>query len=92
MKIVVNLNCVPQDRVVVSRPFMGLCGMQVCACKDATNEEILEVANAKNPSGTTLGWNYVVREVKEESLFKDKRALPVQCDDYPDRLHFIVLC
>ena len=34
------------ERVVVSREFMGLFSMQVCAVKDATDEEILEVCRA----------------------------------------------
>ncbi len=50
------------DRVVVTIPFSGICYMQVCAVSDATDEEILEVANSKNPSGTTNGWVEVARE------------------------------
>ena len=30
------------DKVVVTRGIVGLCHMQVCAHKDATDEEILE--------------------------------------------------
>jgi hypothetical protein len=66
--------------------------MQVCAVKDATDDEILEVCNRENPSGTSNGWSSVVREIQEDSMFRTKEALPVQCEEYPDRLHFIVLC
>ena len=78
------------DKVVVTIPFRGICHMQVCAEKDATNEEILEVCNSKNPSGTTNGWGAVVREEITEGLFKCQG--PVQCKADPERLHFMVSC
>lgn len=80
------------NRVEVSRCMVGLCGMQVCAVKDATDEEILEVCNNENPSGTQHGWSSVVREVKDDSMFYTEKALPVQCEEYPDRTHFLALC
>lgn len=70
------------ERVVVARPVLGICHMQVCAVKDATDHEILEVVN-KNRSGTIQGWVTVVREGEDK---------PVQCNDYPDRFHFMVGC
>ncbi len=75
------------ERVMVSRPFVGLCGMQVCACKDVTDVEILEVCNRENPAGTSNGWCEVIREEKQ-----GEKATPVQCADHPDRLHFLVIC
>jgi hypothetical protein len=80
------------NRVVVTRAFIGICGMQVCACKDATDEEILSVCNSENPSGTSNGWSQVVRQAEEGSLFQTEKSLPVQCADDPGRLHFMVLC
>lgn len=79
-------------RVVVSNSFCGLIGMQVCAVKDATDEEILEVCNRENPSGTTNGWNLVIRELEKEGSFITERHLPIQCKDHPDRVHFLVMC
>lgn len=79
-------------RVEITRSMMGICGMQVCAVKDATDEEILEVCNSNNPSGTSNGWGEVIRTVEEGSLFNTEQNLPVQCGDDPERLHFIVLC
>ena len=76
-------------RVIVTKRMLSIIAMQVCAVKDATDEEILEVCNNENPSGTTSGWGIVVRT--DDSLIGEK-AIPVQCDKYPDRLHFIVLC
>ena len=79
-------------RVVVTRSWVGLIGMQVCAVKDATDEEILEVCNRENPSGTTNGWGEVARTVEEDSMFYTEKALPVVCENDPERLHFVVFC
>lgn len=70
-------------RVVVSDPFVGLLYMQLCAETDATDSELLDVANRDNPSGTSLGWAYVVREDEGE---------PVPCADDSTRTHFLVGC
>lgn len=80
------------DRVVVTNPFCGLVAMQVCAVSDATDEEILEVCNRENPSGTHNGWASVIREAVEDDMFRKKENMPVKCKDNPDRLHFLVLC
>jgi hypothetical protein len=56
--------------------------MQVCAEADATDEEILEVCNRENPSGTSLGWCKVL---------KNDPALVI-CEFYPERRHFLVEC
>ena len=78
------------DKVIITRPVLGFAGMQVCAEKDSSNEEILQVCNALNPSGTTHGWGIVVRTGEE--VADGKALVPVQCEDYKDRLHFIVIC
>ena len=75
------------ERVVVTRPFLGLVQMQVCAEKDATDEEILRVCNMENPSGTTAGWCEVIRNDEEHP-----QCNPIQCKDDPERTHFLVLC
>jgi hypothetical protein len=77
-----------QQRVVVTRMFSGICHMQVCAHKDATDEEILAVCNRENPAGTSNGWASVV---KEDSEFWQGVA-PVQCADDPNRMHYMVAC
>ncbi len=71
------------ERVIVTRPMIGLLYMQVCAVADATDEEILTVANCDNLCGTSQGWVKVVRRGD---------GAPVQCQDYPDRKHFIIHC
>jgi dihydrodipicolinate reductase len=73
------------DRVVITKPMVGPCHMQVCAADDVTDAEILEVCNRDNPSGTAAGWCEVIREGVE-------RQRPVRCADDPDRLHFLVVC
>lgn len=74
-------------RVIVTRSFIGLLYMQVCAVKDATDEEILEVCNKENKAGTTNGWVRVIREDDE-----NEKGRPVQCTDYSDRQHLLVVC
>ena len=75
-------------RVIVTRSFVGLCHMQVCATKDATDDEILDVCNTENPSGTANGWSTVYRN--GEWLGQDMS--PVKCADDENRLHILVGC
>ena len=51
-------------RVEITNMAVGICYMQVCTVLDATDEEILEICNYQNPSGTKQGWTKVIR--KEE--------------------------
>lgn len=75
------------DRIIVTNAFVGICGMQVCVEKDATDKEILAVANAQNPSGTTSGWTKVIRENDDP-----EECRPVVCKSNPNRLHLILTC
>lgn len=61
--------------------------MQVCAVADASDEEILELCNLENPSGTTNGWGHVVRHDQEHP-----QRNPVKCANYAERLHILVDC
>lgn len=79
------------DRVVVTNPFVGLLHMQVCAARDATDEEILRVCNTQNPCGTSEGWSYVIRE-PDGSRFQPSNTAPVVCSDDAERVHFLVGC
>ena len=83
------------NRVIVTRCVLGICYMQVC--KDATDEEILLVCNAENPSGTTNGWVSVVRTLEQAPAYPEypeiaANQLPGPCADHPDRLHILVGC
>lgn len=80
------------ERIIITKPIVNICTMQVCAIKDATDEEMLEACNRENPSGTNNGWSQVIRAVDEENMFKGKNKQPVICKDHPDRIHFLVLC
>lgn len=71
------------EKVIITRPILGICHMQACVEKDATDDEILEVCNKENPSGTTNGWTNIIR-------WGD--GAPVQCEDNPDRLHVLAVC
>ncbi len=74
-------------KVIVTRPILGICNMQVCAEATATDEEILSVCNSQNPSGTEKGWS----QVKRAGVGKND-GWPVVCADDPLRAHFIVAC
>ena len=80
------------NRVVVTAAFVNICTMQVCAVADASDEEILEVCNRENRSGTSNGWSEVIRTANPDSMFREENKLPVTCGDNPDRKHFLVLC
>lgn len=80
------------EKVIVTRPMVGIAGMQVCAAKHATDEEILEVCNRENPAGTMNGWGDVVRGRRDPSCVIPDHHEPVQCADFPDRIHLLVLC
>lgn len=75
-------------RVLVTRPMLGICHMQVCAVADATDEEILAVCNAQNMSGTSNGWSVVCR--KNDKFWG--RTAPIKCSQDPKRKHFMVAC
>jgi len=73
-------------KVEVTNKLLGICHMQVCAEKDASDEDILLVCNSENPSGTTNGWSVVIRASGKYG------PGPVQCSDHKNRLHFLVAC
>ena len=77
------------DRVVVTKTFIGAFRMAVCAVPDASDEEILAVCNRQNPSGTEFGWMRVHRDGQTES---GTSLHPVQCQQEPERIHFIIGC
>lgn len=83
------------EPVTILRTMIGICGMSVCAAKDATDADIIAVCNRLNPSGTSNGWGTVVRD-ESQSFFMDAEGkpndLPVTCKDDPNRLHLVVLC
>lgn len=78
------------EKVIVTRPMIGICHMQVCCDKDATDQEILDVCNRENVSGTSNGWALVIRKLDADSIFQTPG--PVQCADDPNRLHIMVAC
>jgi len=74
------------ERVTVTNPVIGICHMQVCAVADATDKEILEVANRENPSGTRAGWAEVIRASGEFAQG------PVDCEKVSGRVHYLLSC
>ena len=78
--------------VVITKPMMGIFGMQVCAKKGTSDESILSVCNTENPAGTQNGWCRVFRHVDEGDTLLGENCLPVQCKDHEDREHLIIIC
>lgn len=76
--------------VEITRSMVGICHMQVCVAKEATDDEILAVCNESNPSGTGMGWSFVCRG--SEDSFLGTSMAPCACAQRPDRLHLIVGC
>lgn len=76
------------ERVEVTLEMLNIFYMQVCAVADATDEEILRVANEKNPSGTSAGW---VRVIREDNA-PNEGAKPGPCADFPGRVHYLLEC
>jgi hypothetical protein len=80
--------------VEITKPFMkpsewgiyALVYMQVCAHGEVPPERIEEVANAENPSGVTTSWSLTDKGPDGEDLS------PVQCNDDPVRLHYMLSC
>lgn len=81
-----------EERVMITRGMVGICHMQVCAVPDASDEEILEVCNRLNPSGTQGGWGSVVREVPTEGIWANPEMEPKPCAAHAGRTHFLVAC
>jgi hypothetical protein len=73
------------DPIIISRAAMGLCACQVCVRPDVSDEEILAYVNMHNVAGTADGWTTVVRGTAHEDA-------PVECAEYPGRLHLVVMC
>lgn len=73
------------ERVVVTHTVMGPCAMQVCAVNDATDREILDTANQKNPVDLPRGWCLVARD-------GGKPDSPVACPEDKGRTHFVLFC
>lgn len=80
-----------RPRVEVARTMIGLCHMQVCCVSDATDDEILEVCNRENMSGTSGGWSTVVRVDSAPDDFWQLEG-PVPCEDHEGRIHVLVGC
>ncbi len=74
------------DKIVITRPIVGICHMQVCVEKGVSDEEILDHCNRYNPSGTTGGWS----EVLGADAIEIQRPAP--CQDDPTREHRLVIC
>lgn len=77
------------EDVVVTKPFIGLLYMQVCAYGEVPPQRVEDRANALNPSGTSTGWHIIVVDEPEED---GPSKAPVRCADDPARVHYLLNC
>ena len=77
------------EKVIQTVAFVNIYTCQVCAEKDLTDEEVVQLLEESNPTGTSNGWSSIVREVTD--VF-DESCMPKPCADYPDRMHYLVTC
>lgn len=71
--------------VIVTKPMVGICHMQVCARRGTPYETIEVQANLQNPSGLDHGW----RVLGDEAPEKDR---PVTCAQDSERVHYLLVC
>jgi hypothetical protein len=76
------------DRVEMTKAWVGVLHMQVCAVDVATDEEILAVCNRDNPLHGTSRWKRVVRG---DDPNDPPVGFPGPCDDHPGRTHLLVV-
>jgi hypothetical protein len=79
----------PIEDVVVTKPFIGLLYMQVCAYGEVPPDRVEERANALNPSGISNGWHIILADDPDDD---GPPKTPVPCADYPARLHYLLSC
>lgn len=75
----------PLARVIIVRSIVGIAFMQVCVADGVDDDEILDVCNRENPSGTAQGWTVVHRD-------KDGKLAPITCASDRTRTHVLVSC
>ena len=61
--------------------------MSVCVAKTMSREDIELRANLESPTGISSRW-----EVSEDAAFRGGEPNPCQCEDDPDRLHYLMVC
>lgn len=64
----------------------AMCYMQVCAYGEVSEEQVEERANTLNPPGTTGRWKITAEGPEGSDL------LPIQCQDNPARIHYMLSC
>lgn len=65
----------------------GLVAASVCAPSELPRDEVLAGANAAHPTGLSWGWKF-----SDEPTFAGGQPNPCQCDQNPDRLHYLLEC
>ena len=82
------------ERVFLTGLYAGVWSNHVCVVPDATDEEILAVCNANEPSvyGKKYRWTRVIRTEEDAKAIgvSWKDAKPGTCLECPPRIHMVV--
>ncbi len=65
----------------------GLVVCSVCVPKGMERSVIEKQVNAINPTGIKYKW-----KIAKDSHFKTGQSMPCQCEQDPDRLHYLLEC
>lgn len=72
-------------RVVIYASGPVVCS--VCVPAEMPREEIERSVNAQSPTGISSSW-----KISKDSTFKGGEPNPCQCNDGPQRLHYLMDC
>lgn len=61
--------------------------MSVCVAKTMSREDIELRANLESPTGIESPWR-----ISEDETFKGGESNPCQCEDDPERMHYLMGC
>ena len=66
---------------------IGLCYASVCVDKNQSIEDVTTELNATHPTGISSNW-----KLSKNTHFATGATNPCQCEQYPDRLHYLFSC
>jgi hypothetical protein len=66
---------------------VGICYMSICAEKSVSQRQIEIVANKEHPTGIKSRWS-----ISKKGKFGDGSPMPKECEQWPNRLHYLLNC
>lgn len=74
-------------RLAVEVYSEGLVSLSCCAPKDATREEVETAVNRTHPTGISSHW-----QITDHENFANGDPMPKQCEQDPERQHWLLIC